>query len=518
MSEVYADSIQAKVNGNAQAVLLRDSDAQEKIGLLSEDMKDVIGNRPNITWTIGAISGDGSNNDNSKIRARTDQYIHMNAGDKITDTGIGSPEGQGLIVYQYTSNNADSFETYTAFNNANNQTFTADKEMYVRLVVSLHNNEEFNAENLKERIETLSIIGNYSVGRLGDLEAKVNEIENKIIPIENYVWEKGGINSNTGVEFESNQILRTSMFFVKKGTAFMTNSFAAAGLTCQFRSIIEFDKYGNFVKNHTVQSPHYMYFAENDMFVRVSASKFENGWIDIDDEIESFIAENVHIVRKNTAGKLIYILGDSWTEQQRYVNELVRITGIDFVNYGVSSSQITNDKGETKLSFVTRVKMMDTERTPYIIIIEGGINDWIGDVPIGSLDEIERGSDGEIIVNSLMSAESYIIEYIQKTWSTTEILFVTNANSYWEESNVDATKPKENSNGNTPFDFARATETVCENYSIPCVNLAKSCMINGDNMAKNGSYMPDYIHPAVGIGANRVAKPISVKLLEMCIE
>lgn len=34
---VYADSIQAKVNGTAQAVPLRDSDAQEKIGSLSEE-------------------------------------------------------------------------------------------------------------------------------------------------------------------------------------------------------------------------------------------------------------------------------------------------------------------------------------------------------------------------------------------------------------------------------------------------------------------------------------------------
>ena len=42
MSEVYADSIQAKVNGTAQAVPLRDSDAQEKIGSLSEDIDDFL--------------------------------------------------------------------------------------------------------------------------------------------------------------------------------------------------------------------------------------------------------------------------------------------------------------------------------------------------------------------------------------------------------------------------------------------------------------------------------------------
>lgn len=41
MSEVYADSIQAKVNGTAQAVPLRDSDAQEKIGSLSEDIVNI---------------------------------------------------------------------------------------------------------------------------------------------------------------------------------------------------------------------------------------------------------------------------------------------------------------------------------------------------------------------------------------------------------------------------------------------------------------------------------------------
>ena len=37
---VYADSIQAKVNGTAQAVPLRDSDAQEKIGSLSEEIDE----------------------------------------------------------------------------------------------------------------------------------------------------------------------------------------------------------------------------------------------------------------------------------------------------------------------------------------------------------------------------------------------------------------------------------------------------------------------------------------------
>ena len=52
MSEVYADSIQAKVNGTAQAVPLRDSDAQEKIGSLSEENAELKGDLDDIATEV----------------------------------------------------------------------------------------------------------------------------------------------------------------------------------------------------------------------------------------------------------------------------------------------------------------------------------------------------------------------------------------------------------------------------------------------------------------------------------
>ena len=67
---VYADSIQAKVNGTAQAVPLRDSDAQEKIGSLSEEnikhnnilsqVSTTYTNINNSGYEIGFINPDGS--------------------------------------------------------------------------------------------------------------------------------------------------------------------------------------------------------------------------------------------------------------------------------------------------------------------------------------------------------------------------------------------------------------------------------------------------------------------------
>ena len=59
MSEIYADSIQAKVNGIAQAVPLRDSDAQEKIGSLSEEINTSLSYQ-GISFVSGYVSSTGS--------------------------------------------------------------------------------------------------------------------------------------------------------------------------------------------------------------------------------------------------------------------------------------------------------------------------------------------------------------------------------------------------------------------------------------------------------------------------
>ena len=515
---VGADGTTYENAGNA--VREQFNELKEGLADIKNGMTDIIGKEPPfLEWVIGAISGTGENNDNSRIRMRTNNYIFLEKGHRVIDTMIGNPSGYGMVVYQYNVNK--QFKTYTSFNNPSAQTFTASEDMYVRLVLS-QNNLEFTEETLTSRALSVSFPDDGgNGGRLGEVETSVSELQKKTIkitPTPYFTWERGGINASNGLETTIDTSIRTSLFFVPKGTAFFTNFFGVAYLTCQFRGIIEYDSNGNFIENHTVKSPHFMYFAEHDMYVRVCAGKYSNGFVVVDDDTQTFIEENVHIVSKNTASKLVYILGDSWTEQQRYVDELVRMTGIDFVNYGVTSSQITNDKGETKLSFVTRARSMDTTKMPDVIIIEGGINDWIGNVTIGTLEEITRDSNGEIIVNSLMSAEANIIEYIQKTWNDTEILFVTNSNSYWQGTNIDATKPMTNINGDTPFDFANATEKVCENYSIPCVNLAKLCHLNGDNMAKNGNYMPDYLHPSTGIASKRVARPIAEKLSMICIE
>ena len=514
------EAVRQQINEIDQKYESETSQLKEDLSDARAKVKDIVGSEPPVLkWDIGAISGTGENNDGSNIRIRTSNYIFLEKGHRVIDTMIGNPSGYGMVVYQYDVNR--QFETFTGFNNPSAQTFTASEDMYVKLVLS-QNNIEFTEETLISRAVSVSFPDDGgNGGRLGEVETNIAELQKKamkITPTPYFTWERGGINTSNSLETDIDTAIRSTMFFVPKGTAFFTNCFSTAYLTCQFRGIIEYDSTGKYITNHSVKSPHFMYFAEHDMFVRVVASKYSNGWITIDDEVQSFIEKNVHIVSKCTAGKLVYILGDSWTEQQRYVDELVKMTGIDFVNYGVTSSQITNDKGEEKLSFVTRVRNMDKTKTPYSIIVEGGINDWIGDVPIGTLEDITRDSNGEIIVNSLMSAESNIIEYIQKTWNTAEILFMTNANSYWQGSNIDATKPMKNTNGDTPFDFANATEKVCENYSIPCVNLAKLCHLNGDNMAKNGNYMPDYLHPLTGIASKRVARPTAQMLTMMCTE
>ena len=106
MSEVYADSIQAKVNGTAQAVPLRDSDAQEKIGSLSEDIENIAKEETIITY--------GSINICNPESVESGYYNNgiFQSSETLYHTDFIPVENGDVIRSTYASNFGDSYGVF----------------------------------------------------------------------------------------------------------------------------------------------------------------------------------------------------------------------------------------------------------------------------------------------------------------------------------------------------------------------------------------------------------------------
>jgi hypothetical protein len=124
---------------------------------------------------------------------------------------------------------------------------------------------------------------------------------------------------------------------------------------------------------------------------------------------------------------------------------------------------------------------------------EGGINDYWGNVPIGTC--VAGDYTGTVDKGTICGAMETIFRYALDTFVGKPVCFVI-------VHKVQKTGWQKNGNGDTFEDYREAMIRVCEKYSIPYYDAYMESGLNGWNNAQNAAYLTangngtgDGIHP-----------------------
>lgn len=194
-----------------------------------------------------------------------------------------------------------------------------------------------------------------------------------------------------------------------------------------------------------------------------------------------------------------FITGDSiahriYAYTENYLESIIKA---DLTNYTVSGSNLANKPGDAdgynQHSFVTR-SAADADNvidiTDFsVMFIHAGYNDYGDDIPLGSLNST---NDEEVAGAINIGVENYLTRNPQFN-----ILFSNPCRNDYAES--------VNGAGLKLSDYSNHIKAVCENLSIPCLDLYNNCSINAYNYI---NVYPDQIHPS----SDHISRIISPKV------
>ena len=194
------------------------------------------------------------------------------------------------------------------------------------------------------------------------------------------------------------------------------------------------------------------------------------------------------IVNNKYFGKKCNIIGDSIFAGEDPDNEYIPAEndnlsavireefGFSVVrNYGYGGCSISNNNSN---SVYSRYRSMSENAD--LNIIQGGTNDWRGNTEIGDLSDL---SDKTKFIPALYS----VLDGIMTKYPESHVLVVTPTQRTDTSSLI-------NSNGNTLKDFRDAMILVCEELSVPYVDMWVELGITPKNDAMKKKYIPDGLH------------------------
>ena len=194
------------------------------------------------------------------------------------------------------------------------------------------------------------------------------------------------------------------------------------------------------------------------------------------------------------------VVGDSITEQGRYITPIESALGLTATNCGLSSSTMAiNNSYLTNLSVVERVAGLNGNpgyADADIWTIFAGVNDWLYTTPIGTLNDSD--------LSTFHGAIKAIIEDLVARPNAPIIVFMTPLQSN-----------RNGANGSGVFmsEYRAAIIENCEYYSIPYIDLYT---IGGLNPLTLAQFAPDGVHPNE-LGTARFYPRIVDKLRECWI-
>ncbi|AWQ48025.1 GDSL-type esterase/lipase family protein [Serratia marcescens] len=191
-------------------------------------------------------------------------------------------------------------------------------------------------------------------------------------------------------------------------------------------------------------------------------------------------------------GKKWYTLGDSITERGWYQPLVEDITGIgSFNNYGVGGTTIAKLNATDTTAMSVRWNTMGTD--PDVITVWGGINDF--GYSYGSNGGTDLGVFADTSPLTFYGALRTIIEGLTIKYPGVKVAFVVTtpvANSMGMRS--------KNAKGFYLADYCKAVREVCNDYSVPYLDLQLNSGFNEKNvniMTSNFSgTAPDGLHPS----------------------
>ena len=188
-------------------------------------------------------------------------------------------------------------------------------------------------------------------------------------------------------------------------------------------------------------------------------------------------------------GKVISCLGDSITQGvgnndvswAHYLADMLPVKRIN--NYGIAGTRITKGPGWDQ-PFVDRYDKMDPESD--IIIVFGGINDCNHALPLGTVDSYD--------VETFYGALNTICDGLQKKYPLADIMFITpmKASGFKGYRNWKV----RSENGLCLLDYRKAIMDVCENHSIPVLDLFSESGFTPDIPEIQKLLLPDGLHPS----------------------
>ncbi|WP_288399687.1 SGNH/GDSL hydrolase family protein [uncultured Serratia sp.] len=192
------------------------------------------------------------------------------------------------------------------------------------------------------------------------------------------------------------------------------------------------------------------------------------------------------------AGKKWYTLGDSITERGWYQPLVEDITGIgSFTNYGVGGTTIAKLNSADTTAMSVRWNTMNSD--PDVITVWGGVNDF--GYSYGSNGGTDLGVFSDTSPLTFYGALRTIIEGLTIKYPGVKIAFIVTtpvANSMGMRS--------PNAKGFYLADYCKAVREVCNDYSVPYLDLQLNSGFNEKNvniMTSNfAGTAPDGLHPS----------------------
>lgn len=195
----------------------------------------------------------------------------------------------------------------------------------------------------------------------------------------------------------------------------------------------------------------------------------------------------------------IHILydGDSICESRSnnggaYAKLIAEKVGCTYTNYGVSGAVIVDNTVATDVTHHIVNNIASMSDTADLVCLEGGINDYWRDVPLGT---ITMTTVSPIDTATFIGALESIFRQAQGKWLGIPICFVIPhkiSNTWWHTNNI----------GLTFQDYYEAIVAVCDKYCIPRYDGYRFSGLNGYNDDQSTAYLdanptrtPDGTHP-----------------------
>lgn len=206
-------------------------------------------------------------------------------------------------------------------------------------------------------------------------------------------------------------------------------------------------------------------------------------------------------------GKKILFLGDSITEgygasspDKNYVSVFGRLSGAKVYNYGIGGTRIAASRKELSEPiknqyFLTRLSRMESE-ADYVIVF-GGTNDYGHEnAPFGTY----KDSMNETFCGALRN----LIVALYEKYPLSRIVFVTPLH---REAELTGLTDKGNPVSARFIEYVHAIRDICEEYSIPVIDLYSKSNIQARTAETKRRLIPDGLHPS-DEGYRRIAEII----------